>query len=450
MRGPMSESLPTPQPTVAEAIARAWSSGLRLRLEPQHVAFLAGVHTWCRHAEDPALDEDRLREIHRVVDEVAHADPLSAAQRATHAIGELREQRLLARVDTGGMARRAEYALTQLAKGIVEFLIDQDRLDRQSLTILTTRIRADLAEVRGAAERGGNAEHWRNHVEGPLRLTVGGLVEGIDRRQRGMDLDQERVRERIAASLEEGWFDAIATCEALLDSTRDAIVELHHTAMQEVQGIHQLLLEVRDLATMADQHGAIAAVDAVQAQMERVTGWCSTRLAAWSEYHQTVHGFIRGWVRMDRDRAVSQRLRDAIRSYGERPWHLRVPDAPPYRHLREPEVTAARGRVERRRTETRVPIEAGVVEVALADTLRALVAERLGETGEACLTSLLADLLPERDADGRHRLVGELVEALARGGVPAPARAGDWVASVDTLEVQELRVVAEAGDGRDN
>lgn len=433
--------------SVPEAIARAWSRGLKLELRTHHLAFIAGIRTWCRHADDPALDDARLREIHRIVDEVAHADPTSAARRATDAIGELHEQRLLARTDTARIARSAEYTLTELAHAIAAFVCDQDRLDRQSLTILTTRIRADLADVRAAAERGGSPAHWDDRVEGPLRLTVGGLIEGIDRRRRGMDAQQEDVRDQIAASLEEGWFDAIAACEELLDSTREAIVELHHTAMQEVQGIHQLLIEIRELSDAADARASVAAVDAVHAQIDRVTAWCESRLTDWSEYHQTVHGFIRGWVRMDRDRAVSQRLRDTIRAYAERPWYLRVTEAEPYLHLREIEVSADRQRARRKRAEVRVPVEAEVVEANPVEALRALVASRLARDGEARLTVLICELLPGLDPDARHRLIGELIEALVHSGRPTPVRAGPWVTALDALEVQELVVKGGARDG---
>ena len=78
---------------------------LTLQLDAEDAAFLAGIHAWLSINPDPTLDEDQLRNIYRIVSEVAHGDPSSVMQRATSAIARLREQRLMVRTDTAGIAR---------------------------------------------------------------------------------------------------------------------------------------------------------------------------------------------------------------------------------------------------------------------------------------------------------------------------------------------------------
>jgi chromosome partition protein MukF len=74
-------------------------------------------------------------------------------KRATPAIQRLRDQRLLA----------------------------DDALTRESPTLLTKTLLGQRAEVRSAAQRARSDDDWSQHVTGPLRITVGDLVGGLDR-----------------------------------------------------------------------------------------------------------------------------------------------------------------------------------------------------------------------------------------------------------------------------
>ncbi len=86
-----------------------------------------------------------------------------------------------------------EYALTRLAAAFIEYFLAEEALTRESLTLLTGTLRAQLAEVLAAAKKVDGEEAWRRNVVGPLRVTVGDLVAGIERRQRGLDAQQEEV-----------------------------------------------------------------------------------------------------------------------------------------------------------------------------------------------------------------------------------------------------------------
>ena len=105
-----------------------------------------------------------------------------------------REQRMLARVDGTGIVRAGEYALTRLAATVIEYFLADEALTRESLTLLTGTLRAQLAEALAAAKKAGDEDAWHHNVIGPLRVTVGDLVAGIERRQRGLDAQQEEVQ----------------------------------------------------------------------------------------------------------------------------------------------------------------------------------------------------------------------------------------------------------------
>src|SRR5690606_1125635 len=140
-------------------------------------------------------------------------------KRATHAIQRLRDQRMLARVDGAGVVRSGEYTLTRLAAAVVEYFLADEALTRESLTLLTRTLLAQLADVKAAAARCADTEAWLRDVVPPLRVTVADLVAGIERRQRGLDAAQEQVQTEIAALLQADWFGAVDRTQAMLDTT---------------------------------------------------------------------------------------------------------------------------------------------------------------------------------------------------------------------------------------
>ena len=257
-----------------------------LQLDREDAAFLAGIHAWLEINPDPTLDDDQLRDIYRIVSEVAHGDQVTVVQRATNAIARLREQRLMLRTDPAGIVRGGEYSLSSMGSAIAEWFGEQEGLTRQSLEVMMTRIRADLGQIKLAAEKGGDRGHWESFVAGPLRLTVSGLIEVVDRRQQGMDLQQEEIRERIGAMLEANWFEAVRSCEDLLGSTSAALQELHRALMHEIEGMSSLLNEIEELCEDAAQHESLEAVAHVRKQMERIVAWGESRFSSWSEYYQ--------------------------------------------------------------------------------------------------------------------------------------------------------------------
>jgi chromosome partition protein MukF len=148
-----------------------------------------------------SFEEDALVDLFEQVCDVVDPGAENPRKRATHAIQRLREQRMLARVDGAGIVRAGGYALMRLAAAVVEYCLADEALTRESLTLLTGTLRAQLAEILAAAKKAEGDEPWRARVIGPLIVTIADLVTGIERRQRGLDAQQEEVQAEIAKLL---------------------------------------------------------------------------------------------------------------------------------------------------------------------------------------------------------------------------------------------------------
>lgn len=110
-------------------------------------------------------------------------------------------------------------------------------------------------------------------MRGPLCLTVKGLMEAIDRRRQGMDVQQEEIRERIGRMLEESWLEAVRSWKELLVTTSGALQELHRALMHEIEGMSSLMNEIEELCEGLFQTEPVEAVAHVRRQMERISAW---------------------------------------------------------------------------------------------------------------------------------------------------------------------------------
>jgi len=426
---------------VAEIIAKTWSQQFNLQIDREDTAFLAGIHAWVEVNPDPTLDEDQLRNIYRIVSEVAHGDPATLAQRTTNAIARLREQRLMVRTDAAGIVRGGDYSLSRMGNAIAEWFGEREGLTRQNLEVMMTRIRADLGQIKLAAEQQGDNKHWETAVTGPLRLTVTGLIEIIDRRQQGMDAQQEETRERIASMLEENWVDAVQSCEGLLESTSNALQELHGVLMHEIEGMTSLLNEIEELCERVLQNEAIEALTHVRRQMERIVAWAASRFAAWSEYYRNVHEFIRTVISVDPERAIRSRLRDSLKEYGQPAfWYLMVAEQPPYRHLRDSSHKRPDEIVQKNWRPPIASTEETGLEPSLLERLEAKLAAGMRDSGELDLIDILAQLLPNHDVDELYVLAGDLTEWLVHHGTPDLRQEAAWKWLGKGIEIQPLTV----------
>lgn len=381
-----------------------------------------------------AFEEDRLVDLFVQVCDLTDPGAPNPRKRATHAIQDLRTQRLLGRVDGAGLVRAGEYALTRLGTAVVDFFLEDEALTRESLTVLTTALLSQLAEVLAASREAQGADAWRARVGVPLRVTVRDLVAGIERRQRGMDAQQEQIRATIGGQLGRDWFGAVETCEALLDETARTLRELHEVLLRDAAHLLALLQDIDGLARAADSAETLEAIRQVEEQVERVRAWGESRQRAWSEYFQFVQRYLRDVVRLDPDRALSQRLRDQLSGWPTLAWRMVTAQAPPVRVLRSVEAVVERPPVTRPRADRERPLADVVSDPAPRDLEAAVEAALRSDATD--LAAVLDLVLPSLDPAQRYRAVGRVAALVAaRRRVRAP-RERDWVV-VEDLEVEQ-------------
>jgi chromosome partition protein MukF len=323
-------------------LAAVAERGLSLELGTLDLCFVVALYVRGEGAQLPSFTEVQLEDVFAQVCAAVQPGVEQVKRRGTLAIQRLRDQRMLTRVDGQGVVRTGEFALSRLATGIVEFFLEEDVLTRESLTLLTGTLLATIAQVLGAAQGAQTAEEWQAGVVGPLRVTIAELIAGIERRQRGLDLQQEEFQAEIRRLLESDWFGAIDRCQALLESTSSTLRELNDVLLRDSSKLLTLLHDVQDLAINGGNLEAEAACHRLMDQVDRIAAWGAARLRAWSEYFQYVHRYLRDVVRLDPTRALTQRLREQLAGTAGRSFSLTVAGMPPIRLLRA--VTPPRDR----------------------------------------------------------------------------------------------------------
>ena len=416
---------------------------INLDLKTVDLCFLAGLYLRADRAALASFEEDVLVDMFEQICDVVDPGAENPRKRSTHAIQRLREQRMLARVDGAGIVRAGEYALTRLAAAVVEYFLADEALTRESLTLLTGTLRGQLAEVLAAAKRADTDDAWRQNVVGPLRVTVGDLVQGIERRQRGLDSQQEEVQAEIAKLLQADWFSAVERCQSLLDTTTNTLRELNEVLLRDTHQFVALLQEIQAHASVAGNTDAEETVQRVIEHVDRIAAWGAARQRAWSDYYQYVHRYLRDVVRLDPDRALSQRLRDQLAGWTSRPFFTLVAHAPSIRLLRPLEARVERPAVTRPRVDREQAPTVVAPEDALAE-LEALVRAAIAD-GAVDLVDVTARVLRALPPEIHYAATGRIADALARITRVQSEHERHWRAVIACLEIEDWSVPVNGG-----
>jgi chromosome partition protein MukF len=418
-----------------ETLARVARESPRIELGTVQICVLVAMRLLTEDEVLPELDEERLSDLYVRVVEVIEGGSRLPRMKATHGLELLRQQGLLSRVDGGGLVRCGAFSLTRLGSAIAESWIEDESLTRQSLVLLTTALRSKLGELLSDAQAARVAEHWEQ-IRQKLRVNVVTLVEGIDRRRRGLDQQQSNIQSKVGALLSANWYNAVETCEGLLDETTETLGELKDVLTGETGDLLNLLAEIESLAGDAKADEAANAAREAQLKVDGIAAWGRSRHEAWSEYFRAVQHFIRDHVRMDPDRAVSRRLQDAITGWPDKPWTLDVADARSYLHLRRPDVDGPRVAV--RQSSRDRESEPEFVNFADWETaLATSVAAWLQAHPDTTLSDALVALLPREQ---RFRFAGRITRVLAQLGVVTSDRERPWVPVDHELEVEQWAI----------
>jgi chromosome partition protein MukF len=430
------ESRPEPQDVLQSLARRA----VAVDLPTLDLCFLAALHLRAERTALASFPEDQLVDVFdQVAQSVRSATESATSRRATHAIRRLREQRMLARVDGAGVVRAGEFALTRLATGIVSFFLEDETLTHETLVVLTRSLLDALAAVRAAAAAATTAEGWKADVLGPLRVTIADLVAGIQRRQRGFDVQQEQLQREIAGLLQADWFGAIERCQSLLDTTGATLGDLNQVLLRDAHELQSVLQEIQEIAAGAPYDEARDADDACRAiveQVDRIAAWGSARQRAWSEYYQYVHRFLRDVVRLDPSRVITHRVRESLAAKEGQRFALTVAAAPPIRLLRD--VAAPPGErppVRRRKPEAEATLDdAPAVDPQAQLEAHVRAALSAGARGLAEVTTRVAGAMPVSE---RFVATGRIAQTIARVSRPDARADRPWIALEGRLVIEE-------------
>ena len=406
-----------------------------LSLNSLDICFLAALRLRARDGNLTSFGEERLNEAFRDVCGLTLGGSEGVSRRATAAIQRLRDQRLLTRVDGAGVIRTGEYALTRLATSIVDFFLEDDALTGESLTLLTRTLHVSLAEVREQARAALSADDFRERVAGPLRVTIRDLVDGIERRQRGLDLQQEQFQREIGALLESDWFDAVARCQGLLDGTSATLRELNEVLLRDSHALVSILEDIRELSAARGATEAEEVCHRLSEQLDRIAAWGAARQNAWSEYYQYVHRYLRDVVRLDPTRALTQRLRAQLSGRAGRSFSLVVASSPAMVVPREVAAPVERPPVKRPRAERERPLAEPVLDDREA-RLEAAVGGALDE-GARSLSEVTERVVRELPEAERFATAGRVAELASRLSTPESQRERPWIAVEEGMLIEE-------------
>lgn len=412
---------------------------INLKLSTLDLCYLAGLYLRAERAAVTSFEEDVLLDMYEQSCDFVDPGTEHPRKRATFAIQRLRDQRMLARVDGAGIVQSGEYALTRLAHAVVGFFIDEETLTRESLTLLTTTLRAQLAEVLSEAKRADCEDAWLKRVVDPLRVTVAELVNGIDRRQRGLDTQQEEVKEKIANLLQEQWLESLNACQSLLDTTADTLKELNEVLLRDTSHLLTILQEIHALAEQENQQESEETVQRVIEHIDRIAAWGRTRQRAWSQFYESVHRFICDVVRLDPDRAISQRLRDQIANWSTSTFYVNVAAAPSIRLIRQLDSRTGRPPVVRPLKDREAdpilvqPENVALVIENLVNEALASGAKTLAEVTEWVLSNVPQNFPP----NSHYAIVGRVANVLPRIKRMRSALERPWRTVAPNLELED-------------
>ena len=403
-------------------------------LGPLDICFLIALHVRAEGANLTSFTEQQLEDVFAHASAALQPEAEHVRRRATHAIHRLRDQRMLARVDGQGVVRTGEFALSRLATGIVEFFLEEDVLTRASLHVLVASLRTAINDVLATARTATEPAQWADGVVGPLQVTIAELVAGIERRQRGLDIQQENFQTEIRRLLEADWFGALDRCQVLLESTSATLHELNEMLLRDSSELLALLHDIEELAVAAGEVDAEGVAHRLMDQIDRSVSWGTSRQRAWSEYFQYVHRYLRDVVRLDPTRALTQRLRDQLAGSGAK-FALAYASAPPLRILRTVAAPVDKPPVVRpRAARDREPATEAAQDpqAALAEKVKRALVE-----GARTLSSVTSQVTAELPTSDRFIEAGRVAHTVAQLARVTAEVERPWVAVGDDLEVEE-------------
>ncbi|MEI8611890.1 chromosome partition protein MukF [Enterovibrio sp. Hal110] len=314
--------------TVPELVGWVKQNDFSLNLPPERLAFLLAIAVLSSERFDEELGEGELIDAFRIVSDQFEQSSETIAFRANNAINDLVRSRLLSRFTSELTDGASIYRLTPLALGISDYYARHREYSSLKLSIQLSMVADEIDKALSAASEDGDEAYWRKNVYAVLKYSVAEIFDRIDLNQRTMDEQQQKVKEDIAALLNQDWQAAIANCEHLLNETSSTLRELQDTLQSAGDQLQTQLLNIQEQVHGRDDLDFVdAMIYNLQMKLDRIINWGQQAIDLWIGYDRHVHKFIRNAIDMDKNRAFSQRLRQSVTEYFDSPWFLTFADA---------------------------------------------------------------------------------------------------------------------------
>lgn len=311
------------QQPIEEVVSWVKTHDFSLNLTSERLAFVISIAVLGNAKFDEELGEGELHDAFRIVTQQFESTGDATSFRANNAINELVNQKLLSRFTSESIDGTSIYRLSSLAIGITDFYLRHRQFSGLKLSIQLAIVSDEMAKAVDAAQEGGNRSLWQKKVYGVLKYSVGEIFDQIDLSQRVMDEQQQEIKLQIAELLNKNWREAISNCEHLLSETSNNLKELQDTLQTAGD---QLQTQILDIQSITNNDPSLEFVDEMlfrqQVKLDRIISWGQQAIDLWIGYDRHVHKFIRTAIDMDENRAFSQRLRQSVKSYFDKPWSL--------------------------------------------------------------------------------------------------------------------------------
>jgi chromosome partition protein MukF len=425
-----------------EAAQQIIAAGVPIQLEPRDVALLCFMLSEMRSRATPSLSLrlDEIRALSRRVNALEGRDSAGAEKVLTESLNRLMRSEAIVAAGVSRLrnAEDAEFGLTALGEAITDWHVARSRFDGAPLAAVLRAFNVHLEGVLEESRRCQTAEDWGAKVVLPLQAVGTELLSGVQRHQRSLDREHERIRDFIPSMLRESSETSLAECETVLASVVDTIRDLYDVTLGVSTAAFGNLQSIQEAAAGGGMPAVVAACGDIERRLEAVVDWTTQRQQQWGQHHDVVHAFMRSVIRVDRARRITEALKRAV---ADPPgWTFAVAADPPLYQFRElgASVRGVKRALVRDRLD-HVPAVEDVEPEHLAQRLRELALESLA-AGRMRWTAVASAAAAEGATTPQlvKRLPALMAYAIALGrttpGVPA------LVKVTDGLDMQELEI----------
>lgn len=338
-----------------------------------------------------SLSLPTIRALHSRLDALEGKEQRSAERRLGESMDRLETAGCIGLSDIFHTHRSegADYQLTAFGDAVYSRQVQQSEFSGEPLTAIFRAFIALLDKIVQQARLARSQEDWDYDVLQPMQHALRAMLEAVQAHQKELDRQHAELRNFLPDLMNENSEESIVTCRAKLDQVFHTIVDLQTVVLSSGSAAHNLIDELRQIAGPTPPKRLELACEESNHRILGLERWTGARSKEWIEHHNIVHAHLRSNILIDRNRRITEAVRQAILQVPN--WRIVVADECAVLQLRPSPVHAVGKEPPRlaRALLTKQHDLEWVEHDALPDLLLALLAENL-ETGEAYLSRIMA------------------------------------------------------------